>query len=204
VALPVGILSAVYQDKWPDYVLRGLAIGALASPVFWTASLGVFLVLRFDLFRIDVVGKPHLWEDPQAALQWYLIPMFAGGLASTANTMRILRSQMLEVLRDDYVRTARAKGLSERTVVMRHALRNAFLPVITVMGLTIATLIGSQLVLEFMFNIDGIGGLLLQSIRLRDYPLTQGLVLLTTFVIVFTNLAVDILYGVLDPRVRFS
>jgi peptide/nickel transport system permease protein len=111
---------------------------------------------------------------------------------------------MLEVLRDDYVRTARAKGLRESTVVMRHALRNAFLPVITVMGLTIATLIGSQIVLEQMFNIPGIGRLLFQSIFLRDYPLTQGLVLLTTFVIVFTNLAVDILYGVLDPRVRLA
>jgi peptide/nickel transport system permease protein len=130
--------------------------------------------------------------------------MFAGGFASTANTMRLLRSQMLEVMRDDYVRTARAKGLKESTVVMRHALRNAFLPVITVMGLTIATLIGSQIVLEQMFNIPGIGRLLFRSIFIRDYPLTQGLVLLTTFVIVFTNLAVDILYGVLDPRVRLS
>jgi peptide/nickel transport system permease protein len=204
VALPVGILSAVRQDHWPDYLLRGVAIGALASPVFWTASIAVIFVLRYDLFKIDVTGQPHVWENPQAALQWYLIPMFAGGFASTANTMRLLRSQMLEVLRDDYVRTARAKGLKESTVVMRHALRNAFLPVITVMGLTIATLIGSQIVLEQMFNIPGIGRLLFRSIFIRDYPLTQGLVLLTTFVIVFTNLAVDVLYGVLDPRVRLS
>jgi peptide/nickel transport system permease protein len=204
VALPVGVLSAVRQDEWPDYVLRGIAISALAAPVFWTASLAVIVVLSFSLFRIDVIGQPHIWEDPQAALQWYLIPMIAGGLASTANTMRLLRSQMLEVMRDDYVRTARAKGLGESAVIMRHALRNAFLPVITVMGLTIATLIGSQIVLERMFNIPGVGGLLFESIVLRDYPLTQGLVLLTTFVIVFTNLAVDVLYGVLDPRVRLS
>ena len=204
VAIPVGILSAVKQDRWPDYLLRGVAIGALASPVFWTASIAVIFVLRFDLFKIDVTGQPHVWENPRVAIQWYLIPMFAGGFASTANTMRLLRSQMLEVMRDDYVRTARAKGLKESTVVMRHALRNAFLPVITVMGLTIATLIGSQIVLEQMFNIPGIGRLLFRSIFIRDYPLTQGLVLLTTFVIVFTNLAVDILYGVLDPRVRLS
>lgn len=204
VAIPVGIVSAVKQDLWPDYLLRGVAIGALAAPVFWTASLAVIVVLKFSLFRIDVIGQPHIWEEPQAALQWYLIPMVAGGLASTANTMRLLRSQMLEVMRDDYVRTARAKGLQERQVVMRHALRNAFLPVITVMGLTVATIISSQIVLEQMFLIPGVGRLLFQSIFLRDYPLTQGLVLITTVVIVFTNLAVDILYGVLDPRVRLA
>jgi len=204
VAIPVGILSAVKQDRWPDYLLRGVAIGALAAPVFWTASIAVMVVLMFDLFRIDVIGQPHLWSDPLGALRWYVIPMFAGGLASTANTMRLLRSQMLEVLRDDYVRTARAKGLAERNVVLIHALRNAMLPVLTVMGLTVATVVGSQIVLEQMFNIPGIGRLLFQSIFFRDYPLTQGLVLVTTFVIVFTNLAVDILYGFLDPRVRLA
>ncbi len=204
VAVPVGVLSAMKQDRWQDYVLRGVAIGALAAPVFWTASIAVVVVLAFDLFKIDVTGQPHLWESPLDALKWYLIPMFAGGLASTANTMRILRSQMLEVLREDFVRTARAKGLDERQVVIRHALRNAMLPVMTVMGLTLATIVGSQIVLEQMFNIPGVGRLLFTSIFLRDYPLTQGLVLLTTFVIVTTNLVVDVLYGLLDPRVRFA
>jgi peptide/nickel transport system permease protein len=204
VAIPVGIISAVKQDQMPDYVLRGIAITSLAAPVFWTASLGVIVVLRYDLFRIDVVGQPHLWDEPKAAFQWYFLPMIAGGLASTANVMRLLRSQMLEVLREDFVRTARAKGLGERHVVVRHAMRNAMLPVLTVMGFTVATIIGSQIVLEQMFNIPGVGRLLFQSIRLRDYPLTQGLVLLTTFVIVFTNLAVDLLYGWLDPRVRLA
>ena len=204
VAIPVGIFSALRQDRWPDYLLRGVAIGALAAPVFWTASIAVVFVLAFDLFKIDVTGQPHLWESPLAALKWYVIPMFAGGLASTANTMRLLRSQMLEVLREDFVRTARAKGLDERHVVIRHALRNALLPVLTVMGLTVATIVGSQIVLEQMFNIPGIGRLLFTSIFVRDYPLAQGLVLMTTFIIVTTNLAVDILYGLLDPRVRFS
>lgn len=204
IALPVGVLSAVKQDHWPDYVLRGLAIMGLAAPVFWTASIAVILVLKFDLLAIDVTGQPHLWSDPSGAFQWYLIPAVTGGIASTATTMRILRSELLEVLRMDFVRTARAKGLREYDVIMRHAMRNAFLPVLTVMGLTFATLISSQIVLEQMFNIPGMGRLLFRSIFLRDYPLFQGLVLVTTFVIVFTNLAVDIIYAYLDPRVRYT
>jgi peptide/nickel transport system permease protein len=204
VAIPVGVISAVKQDQLPDYALRGLAITALAAPVFWTASIAVIFVLQWNLFKIDVSGQPHLWEDPKGAIQWYLIPMFAGGFASTASTMRLLRSELLEVLRQDYVRTARAKGLTERAVIMRHAMRNAFLPVLTVMGLTFATLISSQIVLESMFNIPGVGRMLFQSLFIRDYPLFQGLVLITTTVIVFTNLAVDLLYGYMDPRVRLS
>ena len=204
VAIPVGVISAVKQDQVADYALRGLAITALAAPVFWTASIAVIFVLKWDLIKIDVSGQPHLWEDPWGALQWYLIPMFAGGFASTASTMRLLRSELLEVLRQDYVRTARAKGLTERSVIIRHAMRNAFLPVLTVMGLTFATLISSQIVLESMFNIPGVGRMLFQSIFIRDYPLFQGVVILTTFVIVFTNLAVDLLYGFMDPRVRLS
>jgi peptide/nickel transport system permease protein len=204
IALPVGVLSAVKQDHWPDYVLRSLAIMGLAAPVFWTASIAVILVLKFDLLAIDVTGQPHLWSDPGGAFQWYLIPAVTGGIASTATTMRILRSELLEVLRMDFVRTARAKGLREYDVIMRHAMRNAFLPVLTVMGLTFATLISSQIVLEQMFNIPGMGRLLFRAIFLRDYPLFQGLVLVTTFVIVFTNLAVDIIYAYLDPRVRYT
>ena len=204
IAIPVGIISAVKQDQLPDYLLRGGAILALAAPVFWTASIAVILVLQWDLFKIDVDGQPHLWEDPKLALQWYLIPMFAGGIASTATTMRLLRSQMLEVLREDYVVTARAKGLPERTIIMRHVLRNAWLPVLTVMGLTVATIIGSQIVLEQMFNVPGVGRLLFQAITLRDTPLLEGLVLVVAFVVVFTNLFVDLLYGLLDPRVRLA
>lgn len=204
VAVPVGVVSAVKHDQLADHALRGFAVAALAAPVFWTASIAVIFVLEWDLFRIDVIGQPHLWTDPWGALQWYLIPMIAGGLASTATTMRLLRSELLGVLRQDYVRTARAKGLAERTVIMRHAMRNAMLPVLTVMGLTFATLISSQIVLEQMFNIPGVGRLLFRSILLRDYPLFQGLVIVITFAVVMTNLVVDVLYGFLDPRVRLS
>lgn len=204
VAIPVGVISAVKQDRAADYVLRSLAITALAAPVFWTASIAVIFVLEWDLLQINVTGQPHYWSDPWGAFQWYLIPGVVGGFASTATVMRLLRSELLEVLRQDYVRTARAKGLTERTVIIRHAMRNAFLPVLTVMGLTLATLISSQIVLEQMFNIPGVGRMLFRSISLRDYPLFQGLVIVTTFVIVTTNLAVDVLYGFLDPRVRLS
>jgi peptide/nickel transport system permease protein len=204
VAIPVGVISAVKQDQAPDYILRALAITALAAPVFWTASIAVIFVLEWDLLQLDVTGQPHLWADPWGAFQWYLIPGLVGGFASTATVMRLLRSELLEVLRQDYVRTARAKGLTERVVIMRHAMRNAFLPVLTVMGLTLATLISSQIVLEQMFNIPGVGRMLFRSISFRDYPLFQGLVIVTTFVIVTTNLAVDVLYGYLDPRVRLS
>ena len=204
VAIPVGIISAIYQDRPGDYILRGLAILALAAPVFWTAAIASLLVLQWDLFLINVIGQPHLWENPGEAITWYLIPMFAGGFAGTAATMRLLRSQMLEVLRQDYVRTARAKGLREGMVIIRHALRNALLPVLTVMGITVATIIGSQVILENMFNIPGIGNLVLSSLFERDNPVFQSVVLIIAIFTVMTNLVVDILYGVIDPRIRLA
>ena len=204
IAIPVGLIAAIWQDKWPDYVFRTLAILALAAPVFWTAAIMTLGVLEWDLFTIEVIQQPHFWEDPGAAMTWYLIPMIAGGFAGTAATMRLLRSQMLEVLRQDYVRTARAKGLREGIVIVRHALRNALLPVLTVMGVTVATIIGSQVVLENMFNIPGIGNKVLFSFFNRDYPVIQGVVVLISVFVVFTNLFVDILYGFIDPRVRLA
>ena len=204
IAIPVGLLSAIFQDRPADYLLRGLAILALAAPVFWTAAIASLVVLQWDLFLIDVIGQPHLWQDPERAITWYLIPMFAGGLAGTATTMRLLRSQMLEVLRQDYVRTARAKGLRESVVIIRHALRNALTPVLTVMGVTIATIIGSQVVLENMFNIPGIGNKVLTALFARDNPTFQAVVLIIAVFTVLTNLVVDIMYGIIDPRIRLT
>jgi peptide/nickel transport system permease protein len=204
VAFPVGIISALFQDRALDYGLRTLAILALAAPVFWTAAIASLLVLQWDLFLIDVIGQPHLWEDPGKAITWYLIPMFAGGFAGTAATMRLLRSQMLEVMRQDYVRTARAKGLRESVVILRHSLRNALLPVLTVMGVTVATIIGSQVILENMFNIPGIGNLIISSLFERDNPVFQSVIVLIAVFVVVTNLVVDILYGIIDPRIRLS
>ena len=205
ISIPVGIISAVRQDEWQDYLLRGFAIVALSFPVFWTAALITIANLNFGSpLRLEVIAQPHVWEDPWAAIQWYIIPSFCGGIAGTASIMRVLRSELLEVLRQDYIRTAHSKGLAESTVILRHALQNAFLPVLTLIGLTLASLITGQIILESMFNIPGVGRELIEAISLRDYSMVQGIVLMVASVIVFTNLIVDISYGYLDPRVRFS
>jgi peptide/nickel transport system permease protein len=204
LAIPVGIISALKQDTWIDYVLRTFSILGVAAPVFFVAVLMTLFVLRFELFTIDVTSRPHLWSDPKAAAQLYLIPAIAGGIAGGAGTMRLLRSQMLEVIRQDYIRTARAKGLASQKVVLQHALKNAMLPVLTVMGLTVAGIISGQIILENMFNIPGVGQFLLSRLRLRDFPPFQGTVIMISFVVVTLNLIVDLLYGWLDPRIRFS
>jgi len=204
VSIPVGIISAIRQDTWLDYVLRGFSILAVAAPVFFVAVIFTLIVIHFHLWTIDIVGRPHFWAHPAAAAKLYVIPAVAGGIAGGAGIMRLLRSQMLEVLRQDYVRTASAKGLRERRVIMRHALKNAMLPVLTVMGLTISGLISGQIILENMFNIHGVGQYLFSRLLVRDFPPFQGTVIIIATVVVTTNLAVDILYAAVDPRIRFS
>jgi peptide/nickel transport system permease protein len=204
LSLPIGVVSAVRQNEWIDYVLRLVAILGVAMPVFVTAIFLSLTVVKLSLFEIDVVGRPHFWTDPVAAAKLYVIPAFAGGVAGGAGIMRILRSQMLEVMRQDYIRTARSKGLVDRTVWMRHALKNAMLPVLTVMGLTVAGIVSGQIILENMFNIDGIGRYLFQSLNTRDFPPFQGTVLLIAAMIVTVNLMVDLIYGWLDPRIRYT
>jgi peptide/nickel transport system permease protein len=194
----------VKQDTWVDYVLRGFSILGVASPVFFIAILMTLVVLKFDLFRIDIVGAPHFWTDPIGAAKLYLIPTIAGGISGGAGIMRLLRSQMLEVMRNDYIRTARAKGLRERTIWIDHAMKNAALPVLTVMGLTIANVVSGQIILENMFNIDGVGRYLFTRLLIRDFPPFQGIVLVIAAVIVTTNLFVDIAYAWLDPRIRYT
>jgi peptide/nickel transport system permease protein len=203
-SIPIGIISAVRQDSWVDYVLRIFSIGALAAPNFWVATMVLLYVVRWDLWHVPLTASPLLWEDPFASLRLFIIPAVVGGLASGAGTMRLLRSQMLEVLRQDYIRTAWAKGLRERVVITRHALKNAFIPVITVLGLTIATLISGNVIFEFLFNINGVGNRILRSIRSRDVPVVQAFVLIIATFVVFVNLAIDLLYGMLDPRIRYS
>ncbi|MGI8549253.1 MAG: ABC transporter permease [Dehalococcoidia bacterium] len=201
ISIPIGIISAIKQDTWLDYLLRGVAVLGLAALVFFVAVIFTLLVLKFHLWTIDIIGRPHFWTNPGRAATLYIIPTTAGGIAGGAGIMRLLRSQMLEVLRQDYIRTATAKGLRQRAVIYQHVLKNAMIPVLTVMGLTISTIISGQIILENIFNIPGIGQFLFSRLLLRDFPPFQGTVILIALVIVSLNLLVDILYAFLDPRI---
>jgi len=204
ISLPIGIISAVKQDSTTDYILRVFAILGVAAPSFWIATLMLLLCVRWHLWTIDLVTQPLLWEHPAASLKLYILPSVAGGLASGAAIMRLLRSQMLEVLRQDYVRTAWAKGLRQRVIIVRHALKNAMIPVITIIGLTIAGLLSGNVVFEYLFAIPGVGGRILTAINARDVPVVQAFVLIIACFVVVVNLAVDVLYGWLDPRITYS
>lgn len=204
MSVPLGIMSAVKQDSFWDYGLRFFAISSVAAPSFWTATFLLFAVVRFDLWTVELIDQPLLWEDPIKSLQLFGLPAIAGGLLSGATIMRLLRSQMLEVLRQDYVRTAWSKGLRQRAIIMNHALKNAMIPVFTVIGITIATLISGNVVFELIFNIPGVGYRVLQAINQRDQPVVQAFVLVIATFVVFVNLMVDVAYGWFDPRIRYS
>jgi peptide/nickel transport system permease protein len=204
VAIPLGILAAIRQDSIVDYVVRFLSIFAVAAPNFWIGTILLFAVIRLGLWRIEIVRHPLLFSDPSASIKLFILPAVAGGLATGAGVLRILRSQMLEVLRQDYVRTAWAKGLRERSVVVRHVMKNAMIPVFTIIGLTIAALISGNVVFEELFNIPGVGYRILNGIVRRDVPVVQSFVLVLATFVVFVNLVVDMLYGLFDPRIRVS
>lgn len=206
IAVPVAVISAIRQDTWLDYALRVFAILGLAIPSFF---LGPLLML----FSTKVLGwTPPLtqtayrdiWQDPVANIKSLAVPALAGGFAEAAIVMRLLRSQMLEVLRQDYVRTAWAKGLRERSVIMQHALRNAMIPVVTILGISIGVLFGGNVVLESIFNVPGAARLIVASFSQNDFPLVQGVVLIIAIALVMTNLVVDLAYAWLDPRIRFG
>jgi len=203
-SIPIGIISAIRQDSLIDYVLRVFAILVLAMPNFWLATMALLYVVRWRLWDVPISSAPLLWEDPGASMRLFIIPAVVGGLASGAGVMRLLRSQMLEVLRQDYIRTAWAKGLRERVIIIRHALKNALVPVVTVLGLSFAGLLSGNVVFENLFAIPGVGRRILAAIVARDVPVVQAFVLVIATFIVFVNLAIDLLYGVLDPRIRYS
>ena len=203
LAIPLGVVAAVKQDSWIDYAIRVFSIGGLAMPSFWIGIMMVLVTLTLWGWAPPVVFTP-LFEDPVANLAGLILPAIAVGYRYAAVSMRMTRSTVLEVLREDYVRTARAKGLRETLVVVRHALRNALLPVVTVVSLEFAFLIGGLVVTEQVFNLNGIGKLLVDAVAHRDYPLIQALVLLLAAVFVIVNFVVDMVYVVLDPRIRYS
>ena len=201
IALPIGVYSAMRQDTAADYVMRSLSILMLSVPAFWVGTI--------------VMVFPSIWwgwsppveyvafsDDPLRNLKQMVLPAVVLGMALSAVTMRMTRTMMLEVLRQDYIRTAWAKGLSERLVVMRHALRNALIPVVTLIGLQAPLLIGGAVIIEQIFVIPGMGLLLLDAVRQRDYPVISGLFLVIGLAVMAINLLVDLSYGLLDPRVR--
>ena len=209
LAIPLGTLSALRQNSWLDLFVRIFAIGGIATPSFWLGIVSLLIVL--DLTSA-VLGHPWmppidfvpLWEDPIRNLSMVILPAITIGYRYSAVTMRMTRSAMLEVLREDYIRTARAKGLIHKLIINRHALKNAMLPVVTLIGIEFAFLIGGLVVTEQVFNLNGIGRLFVQAVQNQDYTLTQALVMLTVTVFVFCNLAVDLLYAWLDPRIHYS
>ncbi|MGE5058923.1 MAG: ABC transporter permease [Betaproteobacteria bacterium] len=202
LAIPLGTLAALKQDTWVDYAVRIFSIAGLAMPSFW---LGIVIILGFlILFKwMPPLTFTSFWVDPRANLAQLIWPALAVGYRYSAMATRMTRSAVLEVLRDDYVRTARAKGLGEAVVVLKHALRNALLPIVTVIGLEFAFLIGGLVVTEQVFNLNGIGMLFVESVTHRDYTMTQALVLLVAFVFILMNFLVDLLYAWLDPRIHY-
>lgn len=203
ISIPLGTLAAVTQDTWVDYCVRVFAIAGLAIPSFW---LGILIILAFVIYFqwLPPLTFTSFWVDPWANLTQLIWPALAVGYRYSAVATRMTRSAVLEVLREDYVRTARAKGLREGAVLIRHALKNALLPVITVIGLEFAFLVGGLVVTEQVFNLNGIGKLFVEAISQRDYTMVQGLVLLTAFVFIFVNFLVDLVNAFLDPRIRYQ
>ncbi len=202
LALPLGTLSAIYKDTWIDHTIRVFSIAGLAVPSFWLGMVIILSLLTVFSWIPPLTFTPF-FQDPKANLLQLIWPAIAVGYRYSAVATRMMRSSILEVMQEDYIRTARAKGVYERLVIARHALRNALLPVVTVIGLEFAFLIGGLVVTEQVFNLNGIGKLFVQAVARGDYTMVQGLVLLVAVVFVLVNFLVDMLYAVLDPRIRY-
>ena len=203
IALPVGIYSAIRQDTAADYAGRSIAIIGLATPNFWLALMVMIYPAIWWSWAPPMRLIPFT-EDPLGNLGMFIIPSLILGTASAAATMRMTRTMMLEVLRQDYIRTAWSKGLNERVVVMRHALKNALIPVVTLVGLQLPILVGGAVIMENIFNLPGVGRLLLSALQDRDYPVVSGVNLFFGAVVLANNLFIDMIYPYLDPRVRYS
>jgi peptide/nickel transport system permease protein len=202
LAIPLGILAAVKQDTWVDYAVRVFSIAGLATPSFWLGILMILTMLVVFKWIPPMVFTPF-WVDPWLNLQQLIWPALAVGYRYSAVGTRMMRSAMLEVLREDYIRTARAKGLWLKLILTRHALKNAILPVLTIISLEFAFLLGGLVVTEQVFNLNGLGMLFVEAIARRDYTLTQALVMLVASVFLLVNFFVDIAYAWLDPRIRY-
>ena len=203
LALPLGTLSAIFKDTWIDRSIQIFSIAGLAVPSFWLGMIIILLLLSLFSWIPPLTFTPF-FRDPWANLSQLIWPALAVGYRYSAVSTRMMRSSILEVLQEDYIRTARAKGVFERLVVARHAMRNAMLPVVTVIGLEFAFLIGGLVVTEQVFNLNGIGKLFVQVVARSDYTMIQGLVLLVAAFFVLINFVIDMLYALLDPRIRYG
>jgi peptide/nickel transport system permease protein len=202
LALPLGTLSAIFKDSWIDQSIRVFSIAGLAVPSFWLGMIVILLLLSYFSW-IPPLTFTSLADDPWENLSQLIWPAMAVGYRYSAVSTRMMRSSILEVLQEDYIRTARAKGVMERLVVARHAMRNALLPVVTVIGLEFAFLIGGLVVTEQVFNLNGIGRLFVQAVARSDFTMIQSLVLLVSVFFVLINFVIDLLYAFLDPRIRY-
>ena len=203
IALPVGIYSALRQDTWGDYIARSFAILCIAIPGFW---LGTLIIVFFSIwwgYSPSLALFPFT-EDPVGNLKMFILPAIVLGMILCGGTMRMTRTMMLEVLRQDYVRTAWAKGLRERVVILRHALKNALIPVISVIGVQVRIIIGGTVIIEEVFNLPGLGRLVVSATLERDYTLLSGVMLLIAAAVVSINLVVDLTYAYLDPRIQYK
>ena len=203
IAIPIGILAAVKQDGWVDYIMRGVAIMGLAMPSFFVGLL-VILVLSQFFNWLPPFAFTHFWSNPVISIQQLIFPALALGFSSNGTLLRITRTQLLEVLREDYVRTARSKGLAENVVIWRHAVRNAMLPVVTIAGAQIGLIFSGTVVIENIFGIPGIGRGLLAALTTKDLPMIQVYIVYFASVALVANLLVDLSYAWLDPRIRYG
>ena len=203
IGVPIGVITAVRRATWIDTILTAFANLGITVPIFW---LGIMLIYLFalELRWLPVMGHTSPFEDFWLSTRKLVMPVICLAIWPIAGNMRLVRSAMLEVLRQDYIRTAWSKGLRERVVITRHALKNGLIPVVTMAGLWFSTIVGGAVLIEYVFNIPGMGRLAVNAIFIHDYAYVQGVTLLITIVIVFVNLLVDISYGWLDPRIRYA
>jgi peptide/nickel transport system permease protein len=203
IALPIGVLAAIRQDTMKDYAARSLAIIGLSMPGFWKATVIIVFTSIWFGWAPPLQFTPFT-QDPWQHVSQFLLPAILLAIGSSAGIMRLTRALMLEVLRQDYIRTAWSKGMRERRVVVKHALKNAVIPVVTIIGIEIGQVAGGTVVFETIFGLPGMGRFLLDAMNQRDYPVVQGVILLVATIIVFVNLLVDMTYAYLDPRIRYQ
>ena len=202
IALPVGIVSAIRQDTFTDHILRGLAIILISVPAFWVGTMIIVYPAKYLNWMPTVLYTPFL-KDPIRNLSQFIIPSLILGMAMSGTTMRMTRTMMLEVLRQDYIRTAWAKGLRERVVIFRHALKNALIPVVTIIGMQLPILVGGSVIIEQIFGLPGIGRYFIWALVQRDYPIVSAINLVIAIFVMMCNLGVDLIYAYLDPRIQY-